>query len=101
MLWVHACLQISSIFFYEKTVKKLSVEEKNKYHEENTVVRDGLNRKKMPSTHNELKEWVIEKSREQNYLRKTDVAMDVYDIIAGGPVPKHKAHMAIHSFYCL
>ena len=43
----------------------------------------------MPSTHNELKEWVIEKSREQNYLRKTDVAMDVYDIIAGGPVPKH------------
>ena len=91
LLWVHACLQISSIFFYEKTVKKLSVEEKNKYHEENTVAAEMVlvNRKKMPSTHNELKEWVIEKSREQNYLRKTDVAMDVYDIIAGGPVPKH------------
>ena len=27
LLWVHACLQISSIYFYEKTVKKLSVEE--------------------------------------------------------------------------
>jgi len=91
LLWVHACLQISSIFFYEKTVKKLSVEEKNKYHEENTVAAEMVlvNRKKMPSTHNELKKWVIEKSREQNYLRKTDVAMDVYDIIAGGPVPKH------------
>ena len=30
LLWVHACLQISSIYFYEKTVKKLSEEEKNK-----------------------------------------------------------------------
>ena len=28
LLWVHACLQISSIFFYEKTVKKLSDKEK-------------------------------------------------------------------------
>ena len=24
LLWVHACLQISSIYFYEKTVKKLT-----------------------------------------------------------------------------
>ena len=24
LLWVHACLQISSIYFYEKTVKKLN-----------------------------------------------------------------------------
>ena len=40
-------------------------------------------------THNELKKWVIEKSREKDYLVKTDVAMDVYDIIGGGPVPKH------------
>ena len=23
LLWVHACLQISSIYFYEMTVKKL------------------------------------------------------------------------------
>ena len=28
LLWVHACLQLSSIFFYEKTVRKLSDEEK-------------------------------------------------------------------------
>ena len=32
LLWVHACLQLSSIFFYEKTVKKLTEEEKNLYH---------------------------------------------------------------------
>ena len=32
LLWVHACLQISSIYFYEKTVKKLTQEEKNQYH---------------------------------------------------------------------
>ena len=31
LLWVHACLQISSIYFYEKTVKKLTEEEKNQY----------------------------------------------------------------------
>ena len=28
LLWVHACLQISSIYFYEKTVKKLTEDEK-------------------------------------------------------------------------
>ena len=44
---------------------------------------------KMPKTHDGLKEWVIEKSQEKDYLRYTDVAKDVQDIIAGGPVPKH------------
>ena len=91
LLWVHACLQISSIYFYEKTVKKLSDEEKNKYHEENSFAAEMVlvDRGLMPKTHKELKEWVIQKSRESNYLVKTDVAMDVYDIIGGGPVPKH------------
>ena len=45
--------------------------------------------KKMPKTHEGLKKWVIEKSRENNYLLLTDVAKDVENIIAGGPVPKH------------
>ena len=65
LLWVHACLQISSIYFYEKTVKKLSVEEKNKYHEENMVAA-GLvliDIDEMPQTHEELKEWVVNKSK--------------------------------------
>ena len=43
----------------------------------------------MPKTHEDLKNWVINKSREENYILLTDVAKDVYDIIGGGPVPKH------------
>ena len=91
LLWVHACLQISSIYFYEKTVRKLTDSEKNQYHLENMKSADLVlvDIEKMPKTHDGLKEWVIEKSQEKNYLRYTDVAKDVQDIIAGGPVPKH------------
>jgi uncharacterized protein (DUF2236 family) len=91
LLWVHACLQISSIYFYEKTVKKLTVDQKNKYHEENMIAADLVlvDINKMPKTHNELVEWVTNKSRQDNYLMITEVAKDVKDIIAGGPVPRH------------
>ena len=91
LLWVHACLQISSIYFYEKTVRKLSDDEKNKYHNENVLAAEMvlIDANLIPKTHNDLRDWVIAKSRESNYLMKTDVAMDVYDIINGGPVPKH------------
>ena len=91
LLWVHACLQISSIYFYEKTVKKLSVEEKNKYHKENMVAADLvlIDINDMPQSHEELKEWVVNKSKTENYLIYTDVAKDVQEIIAGGPVPRH------------
>ena len=91
LLWVHACLQISSIYFYEKTVKKLTDNEKNQYHKENMVAA-GLvlvDTDKMPQTHEALKKWVVDKSRQENYLIYTDVAKDVQDIIAGGPVPRH------------
>ena len=91
LLWVHACLQISSIYFYEKTVKKLTDDEKNQYHEENSIAAEMVlvDRKIMPKTHEDLKNWVIEKSREKDYLVLTDVAIDVADIINGGPVPRH------------
>ena len=91
LLWVHACLQISSIYFYEKTVKRLSDDEKNQYHLENTKAAELvlINTKEMPKSHDELKVWVKEKSRENNYLIYTDVAKDVQEIIAGGPVPTH------------
>ena len=91
LLWVHACLQLSSIYFYEKTVKKLTNDEKNKYHKENMLSAKLVlvDIEKMPSTHDGLKKWVIEKSKKDNYLLHTDVAKDVHDIIAGGPVPKH------------
>ena len=44
---------------------------------------------KMPQTHKDLKTWVTKKSRTENYLKLTDVAKDVQEIISGGPVPKH------------
>tara|TARA_B100001029_G_scaffold38264_1_gene29434 strand:- start:2071 stop:2913 length:843 start_codon:yes stop_codon:yes gene_type:complete len=91
LLWVHACLQISSIYFYEKTVNKLSEEQKNQYHLENMLSAEKVlvDKNKMPQTHNELRDWVIQKSREENYLLLTDVAKDVKNIISGGPVPLH------------
>jgi uncharacterized protein (DUF2236 family) len=91
LLWVHACLQVSSIYFYEKTVKKLSDNEKDMYHRENMIAAEMVlvNTSLMPKTHKELKHWIIEKSKEKDYLLFTDVAKDVQDIIAGGPVPKH------------
>ena len=91
LLWVHACLQISSLYFYEKTVKKLSTQEKNLYHLENMIAAEMVlvDKNLMPKTHEELKNWVIEKSNEKDYLVYTDVAKDVAEIIAGGPVPTH------------
>ena len=48
-----------------------------------------VDKNKMPQTHNELRDWVIQKSREDGYLLLTDVAKDVKNIISGGPVPMH------------
>ena len=48
-----------------------------------------INIKEMPQTHEELKQWVVKKSQTKDYLIVTDVAKDVQDIIAGGPVPTH------------
>ena len=91
LLWVHACLQLSSIYFYEKTVRKLSDEEKNQYHIENMLAAKLVlvNVTLMPKTHKGLKDWVIEKSKQPGYLIKTDVSNEVFEIIAGGPVPFH------------
>ena len=91
LLWVHACLQLSSVYFYEKTVRKLSKEQKDQYHEENMLAAKLvlIDIKKMPKTHDELKDWVVKKSKTKDYLKLTDVSKDVKDIISGGPVPLH------------
>ncbi len=91
LLWVHACLQLSSIYFYEKTVKKLSEDEKNLYHKENMLAAKLVlvDIEKMPQTHQDLKKWVTNKSKTKDYLQFTDVAKDVQEIISGGPVPRH------------
>ena len=61
LLWVHACLQLSSIYFYEQTVKKLTQEEKDKYHKENMLAAKLvlINIEDMPQSHVDLKKWVI------------------------------------------
>ena len=91
LLWVHACLQISSIYFYEKTVKKLTEKQKDQYHKENMKAAELVlvDKNIAPKTHNELRDWVIQKSREKDYILITDVAKDVKEIIDGGPVPIH------------
>ena len=91
LLWVHACLQLSSIYFYEQTVKKLSNKEKDQYHEENMIAAQLvlIDKKFIPKSHEELKKWVIDKSKEKDYILFTDVAKDVKEIILGGPVPLH------------
>ena len=91
LLWVHACLQISSIYFYELTVKQLTEHEKNQYHLENIKAAEMclIDKNIIPKTHDGLKDWVIEKSRQKDFLMTTDVAEDVKDIIGGGPVPGH------------
>jgi len=91
LLWVHACLQISSIYFYELTVKKLTDHEKNQYHLENIKAAEMclIDKNIIPKTHDGLKDWVTEKSRQKDFLMTTDVAEDVKDIIGGGPVPGH------------
>ena len=91
LLWVHACLQISSIYFYEKTVRKLTDKEKDQYHEENMKAAEMVLVKKnlMPKSHRALKEWVVGLSKQKDFLMLTDVAEDVQNIIKGGPVPIH------------
>ena len=67
LLWVHACLQISSIYFYEKTVKKLTETEKNQYHTENMLAAKLvlIDTDKMPKTYNDLKNNLVHR---QDYL---------------------------------
>ena len=48
-----------------------------------------VDKDQIPKTHEDLKKWVINKSREKDFLVLTDVAEDVKDIISGGPVPRH------------
>ena len=83
---------MSSNFFYLLLREDGYANEKeNQYHEENSIAAEMVlvDRKIMPKTHEELKDWVIEKSREKDYPILTDVAIDVADIISGGPVPRH------------
>ena len=61
----------SNIFYIllREDSKKLTEKEKNQYHEENSIAAEMVlvDSKIMPKTHKELKDWVIEKSKEKDY----------------------------------
>ncbi|MGH8923802.1 MAG: oxygenase MpaB family protein [Acidimicrobiia bacterium] len=88
LLWVHACLEVSSVYFFERTVRKLTTAERDRYHHENLVAAQLmlLPRDHVPSTYADLESYVasvIESGR----LLPTDVSENVADLIKTGPVP--------------
>lgn len=89
LLWVHAALEVSSLYFFERTVRKLTPEERQRYHTENLIAAELilLPREHVPATYEELEAYVDEMVHSDTMLL-TDVAQDVADIISSGPVPK-------------
>lgn len=90
LLWVHASLEDSTIFFYEKAVRPLSPAERQQYHQENLLAAEmvWLPRDKVPANFEGLREYIDEVVRSGD-LMLTDVALEVFDLIQGGPVPPH------------
>jgi uncharacterized protein (DUF2236 family) len=89
LLWVHATLEESTILFYEKTVRPLSSAERERYHQENLISAELilLPREHVPPTYPEMREY-IDGVVKGNDLLLTDVALEVFDLMRGGPVPK-------------
>jgi uncharacterized protein (DUF2236 family) len=88
LLWVHACLEVSSIYFFERTVRRLSNEERDRYHHENLLAADLmlLPRQEVPPNYRALEDYVSRVVNSDRLLM-TDVAANVADIIRRGPVP--------------
>lgn len=89
LLWVHATLEESTILFYEKTVRPLSPTEREQYHQENLISAELilLPRDHVPPTYPDLREY-IDGVVKGNDLLLTDVALEVFDLMRGGPVPR-------------
>ncbi|MBI5157402.1 MAG: DUF2236 domain-containing protein [Acidimicrobiia bacterium] len=90
LLWVHACLEQSTVIFYELTVGPLTAAEKQQFHEENLTAAELilLPRDRVPSTYEGLVGY-IDGVIASDRLLVTDVAREVADLIRGGPVPFH------------
>lgn len=88
LLWVHAALEVSSIYFFERTVRPLTVAERDRYHQENLVAAELmlLPRDRVPATYEQV-ETYVEEMITSGRLRRTDVADNVADLIRKGPVP--------------
>ena len=89
LLWVHAALEVSSLLFFERTVRKLTPEERQRYHEESLVAAQLvlLPAELVPRTIDELEAYVA-RVADSGRLIETDVADDVAAIIRLGPVPQ-------------
>lgn len=90
LLWVHACLEQSSVIFYEKTVGPLDGVELKQYHEDNLVAAELmlLDREDVPPTYEALEEYV-QGVIDAGDLIATDVARELAHLVRGGPVPWH------------
>ena len=88
LLWVHAGLETSSLYFFERTVRPLSDDERQRYHEENLLAAELmlLPKEKVPATYPELEAYV-EGVVNSGRLQMSDVASNVAEIIRQGPVP--------------
>ena len=53
---------------------------------------------KMPKTHEGLKNWVISKSREADYLIYTDVAKMFKTLLLGVSSDSYKTNLAVYTF---
>ena len=89
LLWVHAALEVSSIYFFERTVRRLAPEERQRYHEENLIAAKLilLPAERVPATY-EAMEAYVDQMVHSELMMLTDVAQDVADIISSGPVPR-------------
>jgi len=90
LLWVHACLEESTVLFYERTVRPLTDAQKGRFHEENKVAAELvlLPRDAVPDTYADMTGY-IQRVIDSDRLLITDVAREVADLIRGGPVPFH------------
>ncbi len=88
LLWVHACLEVSSVYFFERTVRRLTDDERDRYHHENLLAADLmlLPRTKVPASYQALDDYVT-RVVSSDRLVMTDVATNVAEIIRQGPVP--------------
>jgi uncharacterized protein (DUF2236 family) len=88
LLWVHSCLEVSSVYFFERTVRRLTIEERDRYHRENFVAARLmlLAEERVPPTYADLERYV-QSVIDSGRLLRTDVSDNVADIIRRGPVP--------------
>jgi len=88
LLWVHACLEVSSVYFFNRTVRQLDRDELERYHHESFIAAELvlLDRKDMPPTYGDLEDYV-EGVLNGTDLVRSDVSDNLADLIRTGPVP--------------